>query len=49
MGSLSLAKGRQPVEDIWLIHPARQYRSRGVFLTLDIAKLWALTTWLNML
>ncbi|GAB1670731.1 ParB family protein [Mannheimia haemolytica] len=31
-------EGRQPVEDIWLIHPARQYRSEAYSLALDIAE-----------
>lgn len=29
-------EGRQPVEDIWLIHPARQYRSEAYSLALDV-------------
>lgn len=31
-------EGRQPVADIWLIHPARQYRSEAYSLALDIAE-----------
>lgn len=41
-------EGRQPVEDIWLIHPARQYRSEAYSLALDIAESMG-TIWLNIL